>query len=126
MPLHNNLAPDRMRLLGKQWLVVGVLLCVTVNLLLLDGVKQTLGRQRQQEHGPAEEAGGDPALIGCPWLSPGEGRDQRPDPGRLRIATFNSFASMASSEGLVWTGSGAAALIPDCWAFSRICAARTA
>ena len=43
MPLHNNLAPDRMRLLGKQWLVVGVLLCVTVNLLLLDGVKQTLG-----------------------------------------------------------------------------------
>ena len=90
MPLHNNLAPDRMRLLGGQWLVVGVLLCVTVNLLLMDGVKQTLGRQRQQEHGPAEEAGGDPALIGCPWLSPGDGRDQRPDPGRLRIATFNA------------------------------------
>ena len=92
MPLHNNLAPDRMRLLGKQWLVVGVLLCVTVNLLLLDGVKQSLGRQRQQvdDDGSGPEAGGDPALIGCPWLSPGEGRDQRPDPGRLRIATFNA------------------------------------
>ena len=43
-----------------------------------------------REPSSAPEAGGDPALIGCPWLSPGEARDQRPDPGRLRIATFNA------------------------------------
>ena len=112
MPLHNNLAPDRMRLLGKQWLVVGVLLCVTVNLLLLDGVKQTLGQQRQQGHGPAaEEAGADPALIGCPWLSPGEGRDQRPDPGRLRIATFNAewlFDGLDDPSHVPWADPAAA------------------
>ena len=115
MPLHNNLAPDRMRLLGKQWLVVGVLLCVTVNLLLLDGVKETLGRQRQQQgdgDGPAEEAGGDPALIGCPWLSPGEARDQRPDPGRLRIATFNAewlFDGVDDTSHVPWADDPAAA-----------------
>ena len=98
MPLHNNLAPDRMRLLGKQWLVVGVLLCVTVNLLLL-GVTQTLGR-----HGPAAEHGADLALIGCPWW-PGLGRDQRPDPGRLRIATFNAewlFDGVNDTSHVAW------------------------